>query len=709
MKFKKTFLRSKVGQRIFLLFVLCALIPIVSLAILGFTQVTGQLKEQSENRLKGACKDWVMSILEGLTLRENEMKMLASSYEVSFYSSTETSSQEIRTRLKQRFNAIVRISDEGKVIPLIGGILNGPELTQKVKENIISSDKTTILTKNNPGGFSRIFMGIAFDPENQRKEILLAEIKSLHLWYKGAEESYGDEENPLPPGTEFFVLDHEKNLLYSSLPLPVSFPEEVMRDMNVTHSDQFEWGHGGKEYIARSRKVFLPGQFNASGWTIVLGESVRNILLPMKNFRIIFLGIVLMSLWVVLILSIGQIRKSLIPLVKLKEGTQRIAKREFDSRVEVESRDEFGELAGSFNTMAGQLGRQFKALTTMGEIDRAILSALNTEKIVDTVISRMRELFSCVGVSVTVFDSDNGSTGRIYTGESRLYKGRQSREIELQPQHRQMLQDNQETLLLNPDKDPPPYLAPLVRRGSRSFLVLPIFLEKKLRGIVSLGYSNPPHLDQEDLDQSRQLTNQVAVALSNAQLIEDLSKLNWGTLRALARAIDAKSPWTAGHSERGAQIALQIGKKLGLSKDEMDTLNRGALLHDIGKIGIGPEILDKEGKLTKKEIQLMNEHARLGATILSPIAAYAEVIPMVLQHHENFDGTGYPDGLAGENISRGARILAVADRFESLTADRPYRKALDQKIAVEYIKEREGSELDPEIVQAFLEVMGQDK
>jgi HD-GYP domain-containing protein (c-di-GMP phosphodiesterase class II) len=141
----------------------------------------------------------------------------------------------------------------------------------------------------------------------------------------------------------------------------------------------------------------------------------------------------------------------------------------------------------------------------------------------------------------------------------------------------------------------------------------------------------------------------------------------------------------------------------------MDTLNRGALLHDIGKIGIGPEILDKEGKLTKKEIQLMNEHARLGATILAPIAAYAEVIPMVLQHHENFDGTGYPDGLVGENISRGARILAVADRFESLTADRPYRKALDQKIAVEYIKEKEGSELDPEIVQAFLEVMVQDK
>ncbi len=199
------------------------------------------------------------------------------------------------------------------------------------------------------------------------------------------------------------------------------------------------------------------------------------------------------------------------------------------------------------------------------------------------------------------------------------------------------------------------------------------------------------------------------MALSNAQLIEDLNKLNWGTLRALARAIDAKSPWTAGHSERGTQIALKIGKKLGLSKDEIDTLNRGALLHDIGKIGIGAEILDKEGKLTKKEIKLMNEHARLGATILAPIAAYADVIPIVLQHHEHFNGTGYPDGLAGEDISLGARILAVADRFESLTADRPYRKALDQKIAIEFMKERWVSEFDPEVFQAFLEVMEQDK
>ncbi len=707
MKFEKTFLRSKVAQRIFLLFVICALIPIASLAILGFTQVTEQLKKQSKDRLNRESREWEMTILKGLMLRKIEMKMLALVLKTGSNSTRKTFFQEFRTSLEDSFKAIVRISDKGESIPILGEIHIEPELTPEDKENILSSDKTTILTKNSPDGFTRIFMGIALDPENQQKEILLAEIKSEHLWFMGVEKSY-DSDSPLGAGMALCVLDHENNLLYSSLPPPVSFPEEAMPNNQAT--GQFEWLYEGNEYWAAYKALFLESHFESPSWTVVLSESKSFVhKLMRKDFIPLFLGVVLMSLWVVLLLSISQIRKSLIPLVRLKEGTQRIARREFDSRVEVESRDEFGELAVSFNTMAGQLGRQFKTLTTIGEIDRAILSALNTEKIVDTVVTRMRELFSCNGVSVTVFDSDNGSAGRVYIGESRFYKGRQVREIELQPQHKQMLQDNQETLLLNPDKDPPPYLASLVRRGSRSFLILPIFLKKELRGIVSLGFSNPPHLDQEDLDQSRQLANQVAVALSNAQLIEDLSKLNWGTLRALARAIDAKSPWTAGHSERGTQIALQIGKKLGLSKDEMDTLNRGALLHDIGKIGIGPEILDKEGKLTKEEIKLMNEHPRLGATILSPITAYAEVIPIVLQHHEHFNGTGYPDGLAGENISLGARILAVADRFEAMTADRPYRKAFDQKKAVEYIKEREGSEFDPEIVKAFLEIMVQDK
>jgi putative nucleotidyltransferase with HDIG domain len=214
---------------------------------------------------------------------------------------------------------------------------------------------------------------------------------------------------------------------------------------------------------------------------------------------------------------------------------------------------------------------------------------------------------------------------------------------------------------------------------------------------------------QEDFVRARQLADQMGVALSNASLIKELNEFNWGTLEALARAIDAKSHWTAGHSERVTNLALKIGRVLGLSQGERDVLHRAGLLHDIGKLGIPMDVLDKEGKLTKKEEQLMREHVRLGLRILEPIAAYDEVLSIVSHHHESFNGEGYPEGLAGKAISLGGRIFAVADSFDALTSNRPYRQALNRGYAVEMIKQECGSRYDPEIVQAFLEVMAQER
>jgi len=242
-------------------------------------------------------------------------------------------------------------------------------------------------------------------------------------------------------------------------------------------------------------------------------------------------------------------------------------------------------------------------------------------------------------------------------------------------------------------------------KNLKDFLVLPLYIQEKLRGIISLGYSENLDLDQEDINQARQLADQVAVALSNAKLIDELNQFNLGTLTALARAIDAKSSWTAGHSEKVTEVALQISKALGLSSEEEEILRRGGLLHDIGKLGIPHEILDKPRKLDAKERALMQKHVLLGARILEPIAAYKVIMPIVLEHHENYDGTGYPYGISGEDISLYARIIAVADRFEALTSNRPYRRALDQKGAIEFIKEKSGTEFDPRVVKAFLKVI----
>ena len=393
------------------------------------------------------------------------------------------------------------------------------------------------------------------------------------------------------------------------------------------------------------------------------------------------------------------------PLVMLKEGTKRIAQRDFESRIEVASRDEFEEVAASFNSMASQLGKQFKTLTAMVDIDRAVLSALDTKKIISTVLSRMSLIFPCNGVGVTLLDPNDKFSAHMHISTSNPHYESHIEYCQINNEEIQQLTDSPDSLRFSIDNDLPHYLEPMREKNLKDFLVLPLYIQEKLRGIISLGYSENLDLDQEDINQARQLADQVAVALSNAKLIDELNQFNLGTLTALARAIDAKSSWTAGHSEKVTEVALQISKALGLSSEEEEILRRGGLLHDIGKLGIPHEILDKPRKLDAKERALMQKHVLLGARILEPIAAYKVIMPIVLEHHENYDGTGYPYGISGEDISLYARIIAVADRFEALTSNRPYRRALDQKGAIEFIKEKSGTEFDPRVVKAFLKVI----
>jgi len=181
-----------------------------------------------------------------------------------------------------------------------------------------------------------------------------------------------------------------------------------------------------------------------------------------------------------------------------------------------------------------------------------------------------------------------------------------------------------------------------------------------------------------------------------------LEQLDLGTLTALARAIDAKSKWTAGHSERVTDLALKIGHALGLSAKSLQIIHRGGLLHDIGKIGTPLTILDKPGKLEPGEMQIMRDHVNTGVHILEPIPCFREALPIVAQHHEWFDGSGYPAGLAGERISLSARILAVADCYDAMVSDRPYRKGLPKREALEILTKNSGTQFDPMVIKVFV-------
>lgn len=195
-----------------------------------------------------------------------------------------------------------------------------------------------------------------------------------------------------------------------------------------------------------------------------------------------------------------------------------------------------------------------------------------------------------------------------------------------------------------------------------------------------------------------------AMVTSIQRQINQLEAFSVGAATALARTIDAKSPWTAGHSERVTALALRIGREMGLDAADLEILHRGGLLHDIGKLRTPPEILDKPGRLTPEERRVIEQHPRDGVLILEPIQDFAPLLPIVLQHHEHVDGRGYPDGLAGDAIHPLARVLAVADVFDALRADRPYRPAMALPDVIAFISERSGTQFDPKVVAAFLRI-----
>jgi putative nucleotidyltransferase with HDIG domain len=701
MRIDTTFLRSKVARRIFILFICCALLPILVLILLYYGHFTKQLNVRSQRQLHQTSKDIGMYINERLLFLEAEMKMVSSRIGPTRRVDFSIPAEDLDIDLKQYFKGLVFINNNGTSRPVFGRIQNIPVLTQPEKQHLQSS-KTVVSTMHLPDHSSLIFMSMARDPRQPRRGFLLGEINPSYLWGVG-------DENPWMAAAELCIFDHSHNILFSTLPPPLSFPEDVVQAMDSNVSGQFEWEHEKNHYMAGYWTLFLKARYYTPKWTVVLSESKEDVLAPTATFKKLFPLIILMTILVVILLGIIQIRRNLIPLEKLQEATRRIAKRKFDSRVTIKTGDEFEELAASFNTMTDRLGKQFKTLTTITEIDRSILSALDTDKIIEVVLNRMHDIFPSDCVSVTLFNLSNQGAGLTYIRGKDTEIEKKMESIIPRAEEIKKIYNNPEFYIKKMNHTTPHYFEQLATRGMKSFIVFPLFINQILSGIIILGYQKKPSYNQEDIAQARQVADQVAVALSNTRLVEELEQLHLGTLTALARSIDAKSRWTAGHSERVTKLALKIGSAFGLSPKELEVLRRGGLLHDIGKIGVPASILDKSGKLTDIEDRFVREHVRWGVHILEPIAAFADIIPTILHHHEQLDGLGYPAGLSGEAICLNARILAVADAFDALTSHRPYRVAVGRERAIKIIKQGAGNKFDPKIVQAFLVVIQQDQ
>ncbi|MDD2702666.1 MAG: HD-GYP domain-containing protein [Candidatus Omnitrophica bacterium] len=179
---------------------------------------------------------------------------------------------------------------------------------------------------------------------------------------------------------------------------------------------------------------------------------------------------------------------------------------------------------------------------------------------------------------------------------------------------------------------------------------------------------------------------------------ENVDRMTLDSIYAFSRSLEARDNYTGAHAEKTIAIARRIGKAVGLGGDSLDVLEKGAVLHDIGKIGISDSILRKKAKLTSDEFRMIKTHPKIGAEIIRVIHFLKDVVPVVLYHHERWDGKGYPSGLKGNEIPLLARIVALADAYQALTSDRPYRKAYPKKEALAILKKESGSHFDKNLV-----------
>ncbi|MEE4243680.1 MAG: HD domain-containing phosphohydrolase [Desulfopila sp.] len=569
-----------------------------------------------------------------------------------------------------------------------------------ITEERIAGVKPFIITATQDSE-TQFFFGVNFSHSQMESFTVVGNVRQEYLWGIGPKPL-------LPAMTELTVYDIIGEQIVASENGPKGSLEELELTQTAKDLHVFQFQHDGETYFAAFSNLFVESRFQRVGWTIIISRSRNDIMSAMDNFKATFPFITLLFLLLVVYLSVLFIRKGLDPLERLKQGTQRVANKDFSTQVDIRSGDEFEELGNSFNEMALKLDKQFNALTVLGEIDRAILSSLDRKKIVARTLQRMKEFFHCeLSVFVKISNASIAHV-KVYSMEGRRLDDPLYSYFALSDENRRVFFVEKDSFVVCPEDQGHDFLKTITDKEDLEYLCLPLRVEGNVNRLLLLGKKAGSFHKDEEISQARQIANQLAIGLANSLSLEKLDRLAKGTIEALARTVDAKSKWTSGHSERVAELSSRIARAMGLPGKDIEALQRGGLLHDIGKIGIPLAILDKPDRLTDQEYGEIKNHPSIGAKILEPIEAYQDIIPLVAQHHERYDGTGYPAGLKGGEISLGARIMAVADVWDALVSERPYREGWIQERARDLIVKSSGSHFDPDVVNVFLAVTAEE-
>jgi HD-GYP domain-containing protein (c-di-GMP phosphodiesterase class II) len=356
----------------------------------------------------------------------------------------------------------------------------------------------------------------------------------------------------------------------------------------------------------------------------------------------------------------------------------------------------------------GELTTVKNELQDIFRVNRVLISALDLKKIASLITRLTCELMHTDSCILRLYDEEKKSliVHAGYCVSDTTIKGLKAMRLG-EGLSGIVAKSRKPKAVYDMEKDPRVKYKELMRKeGLRSLLAVPIIFQGKVLGVISTGSKAARYFCAEEIGVLSIFATQVAVAIKESRYYDDIHINYFNTIHALVLTIEARDPYTRGHTERVTKYAVEIGRALRMYKPEMEVLRYAAEVHDVGKISIPDLILNKPGRLNPAERAMIELHPVKGVEILEPLEFLRPALPAVRHHHERYDGTGYPDGLDKEKIPLFARILACADAFDAMTSDRPYRRMkLSTEDAIAEIKNNSGSQFDPNIANLFIKLL----
>lgn len=361
------------------------------------------------------------------------------------------------------------------------------------------------------------------------------------------------------------------------------------------------------------------------------------------------------------------------------------------------------ELEALLNLAQKEFAKE-EQLKTLTKVSAILNSTLDPKEVQKRAMEAVTELMNAeVGSLLVVDEKNNELYFEVALGE----KGAQLKEIRLKIGEgiAGWVAQHGKPIIVDDVQNDPRFAKKADKKSTfvtKNMICIPVRIKQKTIGVLQAINKKTGVFGQEDLELFQMLANQVAIAIENARLMEDLRQVFYETAEALAEAIEKRDPYTGGHTKRVLRYSVATAEYMGMPSEEIEQLKLSAILHDIGKIGVEDRVLRKQAKLDDEEFSLMKAHPKMGAEIMLHVEKLRNIIPGMKYHHERYDGKGYPEGLKGNDIPLLARIISVSDTFDAMTSDRPYRKGLSDETAIDELKRFSAIQFDPEIVKAFI-------